>query len=61
MILQIGCDFRATSGLERLVSQIRDVERAIGDGVKRVYDSEIPIRKKLRRVQSDTRLDADAE
>jgi N-acetylneuraminate synthase len=38
--------------LERLVSQIRDVERAIGDGVKRVYDSEIPIRKKLRRVPS---------
>ncbi len=59
-----GTDHSASielSGLDRLVSQIRDVERAIGDGVKRVYDSEIPIRKKLRRVQSDPRLDADAE
>jgi len=47
------------SSLERLVSEIRDVERAVGDGVKRVYDSEIPIRKKLRRVPSATRSDAE--
>jgi N-acetylneuraminate synthase len=50
-----GTDHAASvelSGLERLVSQIRDVERAVGDGVKRVYDSEIPIRQKLRRVVS---------
>lgn len=36
-------------GLARLVAQIRDVERAIGDGVKRVYASEEPIKRKLRR------------
>ncbi len=35
-------------GLERLVRDIRAVEEAMGDGVKRVYDSEIPIRAKLR-------------
>jgi len=37
-------------GLMRLVSNIRDIERALGDGVKRVYDSELGARKKLRRV-----------
>jgi N-acetylneuraminate synthase len=36
-------------GLARLIAQIRDVERAIGDGVKRVYASEEPIKRKLRR------------
>ncbi|HXK18060.1 MAG TPA: N-acetylneuraminate synthase family protein, partial [Polyangiaceae bacterium] len=41
-------------GFERLVGQIRDVERAVGDGIKRVYDSELPIRAKLRRVPSAT-------
>ncbi len=39
-------------GLERLVNNIRDIEKAMGDGVKRVYDSELGPRKKLRRVQS---------
>ncbi|CAN5427894.1 N-acetylneuraminate synthase family protein [soil metagenome] len=39
-------------GLMRLVSNIRDVELALGDGVKRVYDSEIGPRAKLRRVVS---------
>jgi N-acetylneuraminate synthase len=34
----------------RLVRDIREVERAIGDGVKRVYDSEGPVKAKLRRV-----------
>jgi N-acetylneuraminate synthase len=38
------------SGLMRLVRDIRVVEAAIGDGVKRVYDSEQPIIKRLRRV-----------
>jgi N-acetylneuraminate synthase len=38
-------------GLERLVRDIRTVEAALGDGVKRVYDSEQPILRKLRRVQ----------
>lgn len=37
-------------GLMRLVSNIRDIEKAMGDGVKRVYESEMSSRKKLRRV-----------
>ena len=37
-------------GLVRLLRDIRVVERAIGDGRKKVYDSEIPIREKLRKV-----------
>ncbi|HKP63778.1 MAG TPA: N-acetylneuraminate synthase family protein [Polyangiales bacterium] len=36
------------AGLHRLVRDIRVVERAFGDGVKRVYASELPIRSKLR-------------
>jgi N-acetylneuraminate synthase len=38
------------SGFSRLVRDIRVIESAMGDGEKRVYDSEIPIIKKLRRV-----------
>ena len=38
-------------GLMRLVRDIRVVETALGDGVKRVYDSELPIQRKLRRSQ----------
>ena len=48
-----GTDHSASlepAGLERLVRDIRIVELALGDGAKRVYDSEIPIRAKLRRV-----------
>jgi len=37
-------------GLMRLVRDIRVVESALGDGVKKVYPSEIPVMKKLRRV-----------
>jgi N-acetylneuraminate synthase len=37
-------------GFARLVKDIRAVEAALGDGVKRVYESEIPIMRKLRRV-----------
>ena len=37
-------------GFKRLVENIRDVEKALGDGVKRVYESEMSSRKKLRRV-----------
>ncbi|CAG1010590.1 MAG: N-acetylneuraminate synthase family protein [Anaerolinea sp.] len=37
------------SGFERLVKYIRVVESSIGDGVKQVYDSEVPIMQKLRR------------
>lgn len=40
------------SGLERLVANIRDIEKAKGDGIKKVYDSELGPRKKLRRVNS---------
>ncbi|MDX2193994.1 MAG: N-acetylneuraminate synthase family protein [Gemmatimonadales bacterium] len=40
-------------GLQRLVRDIRDIEIAMGDGVKRVYDSELGPRKKLRRVLAD--------
>jgi N-acetylneuraminate synthase len=38
-------------GVERLVKYIRVAEQALGDGVKRVYDSELSSLKKLRRVQ----------
>ena len=46
-------------GLKRLVKNIRDIETAMGDGVKRVYDSEIPVIRKLRRV--DQLMAASAE
>jgi len=36
-------------GLMRLVRDIRVIEQAMGDGVKRVYDSERPVLKRLRR------------
>ena len=39
-------------GLLRLVRDVRDIETALGDGIKRVYDSEMSSRTKLRRVQS---------
>ncbi|MGH8566022.1 MAG: hypothetical protein ACREXW_18815 [Gammaproteobacteria bacterium] len=32
------------------VANIRDVERSLSDGVKHVDDSELPHRRKLRRV-----------
>jgi N-acetylneuraminate synthase len=37
-------------GFERLVKYIRVTETALGDGVKRVYDSEKPSLERLRRV-----------
>jgi N-acetylneuraminate synthase len=37
-------------GFARLVRDIRAVEAALGDGRKVVYDSELPVREKLRRV-----------
>jgi len=39
-----------TSGVIRLVRDIRLAEMSIGDGIKRVTEREIPIMKKLRRV-----------
>ena len=38
------------NGITRLVRDIRLVEQSLGDGVKCVHESEIPIIKKLRRV-----------
>ncbi|MDZ4712243.1 MAG: N-acetylneuraminate synthase family protein [bacterium] len=38
------------SGFYKLVEYIRDIEKSLGDGVKRVYESELGPRKKLRRV-----------
>ncbi len=40
-------------GFARLVRTIREVEQALGDGVKRVHEGEIALRKKLRRVASE--------
>ena len=45
-------------GLLRLVRDIRDIEIALGDGVKRVYDSEMSSRTKLRRVPSTNGVQA---
>jgi N-acetylneuraminate synthase len=38
------------NGISRVVRDIRLVEESMGDGVKRVYERELPIIKKLRRV-----------
>jgi sialic acid synthase SpsE len=46
-----GSDHAASvepGGFQRLVRDIRDVEIAAGDGVKKVYDSEIGPMKRLR-------------
>lgn len=39
-------------GFMKLVSNIRDIEKALGDGIKKVYDSELSARDKLRRFKS---------
>ncbi len=49
---QRGSDHSASlepPGLQRLVRDIRALESAIGDGIKQVYEDELPIRDKLRR------------
>lgn len=38
-------------GMEKLVKYVRVTEAALGDGVKRVYDDELPSLAKLRRVK----------
>jgi N-acetylneuraminate synthase len=38
------------NGIGRVVRDIRLIEQSLGDGVKRVYEREVPIIKKLRRV-----------
>ena len=40
------------TGFHKLVGNIRDIEKSMGDGIKRVHESELPSRKKLRRVAS---------
>jgi len=40
------------NGIARLVRDIHTVEKAMGDGLKHVFESEVPILKKLRRVDS---------
>lgn len=37
-------------GLARMVRDVRHVNDILGDGVKRVWDSEIPVMKKLRKI-----------
>jgi N-acetylneuraminate synthase len=49
-----GSDHAASvepQGFMRLVRDIRTIESSLGDGVKRVYDSEVPILNRLRRVR----------
>jgi N-acetylneuraminate synthase len=48
-----GSDHAASlgpNGLVQLVRDIRLVERSVGDGIKRLLPSEVPVMKKLRRV-----------
>ncbi len=40
-------------GLMRLVANIRDIEKAMGDGIKKLYPEELKQREKLRRVKSE--------
>lgn len=40
-------------GMHRLVKDIRDIEKALGDGKKKLYESELNSRIKLRRVQQE--------
>jgi N-acetylneuraminate synthase len=42
------------TGMCRLIKDIRDIEKALGDGVKKVYDSELGNIKKLRRIKTET-------
>jgi sialic acid synthase SpsE len=38
-------------GMAKLVRDVRDIEAALGDGIKKVYESEMGPRAKLRRVK----------
>jgi len=42
------------TGIERLVKYIRVTEASLGDGIKRVYASELPSQRKLRRVNQSS-------
>jgi N-acetylneuraminate synthase len=41
------------AGFERLVKYIRVTEAALGDGIKKVYESELPSMRKLRRANDE--------
>ncbi|MBS1663278.1 MAG: N-acetylneuraminate synthase family protein [Bacteroidetes bacterium] len=52
-----GSDHAASvepQGMQKLVRDIRDIEQSMGDGVKRVYDSELGAMKRLRRAKPAT-------
>ena len=38
------------AGLVRMVRDIRIIDKILGDGKKQIWDSELPVRKKLREV-----------
>ena len=40
-------------GFHNLVRNIRDIESSLGDGIKRIYPSEVAAMKKLRRVNTE--------
>ena len=37
-------------GLERMVRNVKQIKTILGDGIKRVWDSEIPVKEKLRSI-----------
>lgn len=37
-------------GLRKMIRDIRNLKGFLGDGIKKIYDSELPIKKKLRKV-----------
>jgi N-acetylneuraminate synthase len=37
------------AAFERLIKYVRELDVILGDGIMKVYDSELPIIKKLRR------------
>ncbi|MBD3235799.1 MAG: N-acetylneuraminate synthase [Candidatus Eisenbacteria bacterium] len=41
-------------GLERLVKYIRTIESSLGDGIKRVYESELKVMQRLRRSSEES-------
>ena len=49
-----GSDHAASlepNGITRLVRDVRLVEASMGDGIKRVLASEVPVMQKLRRIK----------
>lgn len=40
------------AGLVRMVRDIREIDKVLGDGKKRIWDSELPAQKKLREILS---------